>query len=152
MSQIIRSFASSVVFACPAQEQRIAPVLFETLLPIAGHCDPSRGRSASGVGVGVGVATGVGAGVGSSGFNTGFRFGLGTALTVTPLFQTRFVPDLMQVNFLPPAVAVDPAFVHFAPALTDANDGAEIKEMERTKARRIRARVMPIRYQGAGKN
>jgi hypothetical protein len=58
----------------------------------------------------------------------------------------------MQVNFLPPAVAVDPALVHLAPALTDANDGAEIKEMERTKARRIRARVMPIRYQGAGKN
>jgi hypothetical protein len=34
----------------------------------------------------------------------------------TPLFQTSFVPDLMQVNFFPDAVAVDPAFVHFAPA------------------------------------
>jgi hypothetical protein len=33
------------------------------------------------------------------------------------LFQTSFVPDLMQVNFFPDAVAVDPAFVHLAPAL-----------------------------------
>jgi hypothetical protein len=38
-------------------------------------------------------------------------------LIATPLFQTSLVPDLMQVNFLPAAVAVDPAFVHFAPAL-----------------------------------
>jgi hypothetical protein len=35
----------------------------------------------------------------------------------TPLFQTSFVPDLIQVNFTPAAVAVDPALVHFAPAL-----------------------------------
>ena len=110
-----------------------------------------------GVGVGVGMATGEGIGVGSGeddgtgvgsiGLNTGFRFGFGAALTVTPLFQTSFVPDLMQVNFLPPVVAVDPALVHFAPAFTDANEGAVISEMERTKARRIRARVIPIRYQ-----
>jgi hypothetical protein len=53
----------------------------------------------------------------------------------------------MQVNFLPPAVAVDPALVHFAPALTDANEGAVISEIDRTKAIRIRARVMPLRYQ-----
>jgi hypothetical protein len=33
------------------------------------------------------------------------------------LFQMRFLPDLMQVNFFPPAVAVAPALVHFAPAL-----------------------------------
>jgi hypothetical protein len=38
-------------------------------------------------------------------------------LMTTPLFQTSFVPDLMQVNFLPEAVEVDPAFVHLAPAL-----------------------------------
>ena len=152
MSQIIRSFASSVVFACPAQEQRIAPVLFETLLPIAGHCDPSRGRIASGVGVGVGVATGVGAGVGSSGLNTGFRFGFGAALTVTPLFQTSFVPDLMQVNFLPPAVAVDPALVHLAPALTDAKDGAEIMDSDSSSATRTLLRVITKRYQGTRRN
>jgi hypothetical protein len=97
------------------------------------------------------VAEGVGegVGVGSSGLKTGLSDGFGAALIATPLFHTSRVPDLMQVNFLPPVVAVDPAFAHFAPALTDANDGAEINEMERTKARRIRARVMPIRYQGA---
>jgi hypothetical protein len=46
----------------------------------------------------------------------GDGIGLGAALILTPLFQTSFVPDLMQVNFLPDAVAVDPALVHFAPA------------------------------------
>jgi hypothetical protein len=51
------------------------------------------------------------------------------------------------VNFLPDAVAVVPAFVHFAPALTAAKEGAAISEIERTRARRIRARVMAIRYQ-----
>jgi hypothetical protein len=54
------------------------------------------------VGVGVGVATGAG------------------FVIATPLFQTSFVPDLMQVNFFPPAVAVDPALVHLAPALEAA--------------------------------
>ena len=100
-----------------------------------------------GVGVGVAVGTGVGVGVGSTGLNTGFRFGLGAALTATPLFHTSFFPDLTQVNFFPATVVVAPALVHLAPALTAANDGAVISEMDRTKARRIRARVMAIRYQ-----
>jgi hypothetical protein len=39
---------------------------------------------------------------------------------VTPLFQTSFFPDLIHKNFFPEAVAVAPAFVHFAPALTAA--------------------------------
>ena len=43
--------------------------------------------------------------------------GFGAALIATPLFHTSFVPDLTQVNFLPPAVAVAPALVHLAPAL-----------------------------------
>ena len=60
-----------------------------------------------GFGVGVDVADAVGDGVG---------FGAAT-LIVTPLFHTSFVPDLMQVNFFPPAVAVEPALVHFVPAL-----------------------------------
>jgi hypothetical protein len=34
----------------------------------------------------------------------------------TPLFQTSFEPDFMQVNFFPLAVAVAPNFVHLAPA------------------------------------
>jgi hypothetical protein len=67
--------------------------------------------------VGVGVATGMGVGVGSTGFNTGFRFGFGAAFTATPLFQMSFLPDLMQVNFFPPAVAVVRALLHLAPAL-----------------------------------
>jgi hypothetical protein len=69
------------------------------------------------VGVGVGVGTGVGVGVGSTGLNTGFGDGFGAALIATPLFQTSFVPDLIHVNFLPDAVAVVPALLHFAPAL-----------------------------------
>jgi hypothetical protein len=63
-----------------------------------------------GVGVGVAVATGVGVGVA-----TGFGFGI-----ATPLFQTNFLPLLMQVNFLPFVVAVTPAFLQLSPALTAA--------------------------------
>jgi hypothetical protein len=65
-----------------------------------------------GVGVGVGTGVGVGVGVGSA---TGNDF-----FTVTPLFHNNLLPDFMQVNFLPLAVAVAPALVHFAPALTAA--------------------------------
>jgi len=128
-------------------------VLFETLAPSTAQPEYSSGSGGSGVGVavgtgvGVGVGTGVGVGVGSTGLNTGFRFGFGAALTATPLFQTSLVPDLMHVNFLPPAVAIAPALVHFAPALTAANEGAVTSERVRTKAISSRARVMPIRYQ-----
>jgi hypothetical protein len=72
------------------------------------------------VGVGVGVGTGVGVGVGSTGLKTGLGDGFGAAIAAMPLFQTSFVPDLTHVNFLPAAVAVAPALVHFAPALTAA--------------------------------
>ena len=71
----------------------------------------SAGINCVGVGVGVGVATGVGVGVGV-GDTTVAGF-----LIATPLFQSSFVPDLTQVNFFPLAVAVEPAFVHLAPAL-----------------------------------
>jgi hypothetical protein len=51
-------------------------------------------------------------------FASGVGEGFGAAdLIATPLFQTSFVPDLTHVNFLPDAVAVDPALVHLAPAL-----------------------------------
>ncbi len=63
-------------------------------------------------GAGVGVGVGVGVRDGDAGGN-----GFGAALMVTPLLQTSFFPDLTHVNFLPDAVAVDPAFVHLAPAL-----------------------------------
>ena len=76
------------------------------------------------------------------GFGVGFRFGLGAALTAMPLFQTSFVPDLTQVNFLPEAVEVDPAFVHLAPALAAANDGAANSDIDTMRARNKRVRVM----------
>ena len=70
---------------------------------------------AVGVGVGVGVAVGVGVGV-AVGVGVGVTTGAGFVIA-TPVFHTSFVPDLIQVNFFPPAVAVDPTFVHLVPAL-----------------------------------
>jgi hypothetical protein len=115
-------------------------VLFEIFSPIFVQVEPSRGSGISGVGVGVGVgvATGVGVGVGSTGLNTGFRFGFGAALTATPLFQTSLVPDLMHVNFLPPAVAVAPALVHFAPFLGVAASSGVVKVSKRETVSTIR--------------
>ena len=76
-------------------------------------------------------------------FVSGVGEGFGAAaLSATPLFHTNRVPDLMQVNFLPPAVAVAPAFVHFAPALTAAKVGAEIRDKDSSRARNTRERVM----------
>jgi hypothetical protein len=66
-----------------------------------------------GVGVGVGVDVGVGDG---EGVDIGVATDIGFLIAM-PLFQTSFLPDLMQVNFLPAKVDVEPAFVHFAPAL-----------------------------------
>ena len=105
----------------------------------------------AGVGVGVGVTVGVGVGVGSGdgdgdGVGVGVTTGVGF-LIATPLSQTSFDPDLMQVNFFPLAVDVAPTFVHFAPALAAAKDGAAIKEIMRAKAKARRERVMVTRYQ-----
>ena len=91
-----------------------------------------------GVGVSVGIGSGVGVGVGvATGVVTGEGF-----LIATPLFQTSFVPDLMQVNFLPDAVAVDPALVHLAPAFTAAKDGTVMRDMDSKRPRNKRERVM----------
>jgi hypothetical protein len=68
----------------------------------------------------LGAGGDVGVGIGSTGFATGFDVGFGAALTATPLFHTKRVPDLIQVNFLPADIDVEPAFVHFEPALTAA--------------------------------
>ena len=94
------------------------------------------------LGVVVGVGVGVAAGVGSTGLKTGFGDGFGAALTATPLFQTSFVPDLTQVNFFPAEIDVAPAFVHFAPALTAANDGAVARDSVSKRATTIRERVI----------
>jgi hypothetical protein len=47
---------------------------------------------------------------------------VGRALTATPLPQTNLAPFLTQVNFMPDAVVICPAFLQAAPALTDADD------------------------------
>jgi len=65
-----------------------------------------------GVGVGVGDAEGDGSGVGVT---------VGTGLmTVTPLFQTNFLPLLIHVYFLPADVEVAPTFEQVAPAFIEA--------------------------------
>jgi hypothetical protein len=48
----------------------------------------------------------------------------------------------MQVNFFPATVDVAPAFVHLAPALTAAKDGAAIRDIISKRARNKRERVM----------
>jgi hypothetical protein len=47
---------------------------------------------------------------------------VGRALTATPLPQTNLAPFLTHVNFMPDAVLVCPAFLHAAPALTEAEE------------------------------
>jgi hypothetical protein len=95
-----------------------------------------------GVGKAVGVEVGVGVGVGSTGLKTGFKSGFGAAFTATPLFQMSFLPDLMQVYFFPAFVAVAPALVHLAPALTAAKEGTVMRHIDNTRARNKRERVM----------
>ena len=57
----------------------------------------SVGGTNFGIGVGVGVDVGVGVGVGV-GVDVGVDVGVGVGfLTVTPLFQTNFFPDLIHV-------------------------------------------------------
>jgi hypothetical protein len=81
---------------------------------------PSR-SAASGVGqlsedaeppiapIGSPIAIGVTAG-------DGFVLGLAAGFMATPLFQINFLPDLMQVYFLPLTTEVAFTLVHFAPA------------------------------------
>jgi hypothetical protein len=64
----------------------------------AGEADPE--------GVGEGLALGTVAGIGF--------------LIATPLFQTNFLPDLMQVYLIPDAVEVAPSLLHADPGLTAA--------------------------------
>ena len=76
---------------------------------------PATSGFGSGVLVGVGSAVGVGVG---EGFGEGVGVGVGEGFgagTKTPLFQTSFFPLFTQVNFLPPAVIVCPAFLQAEP-------------------------------------
>ena len=73
-----------------------------------------------GVGVGDGNTVGVELGVGeATGVGVAVGIGFGTEIA-TPLLQISFLPLFMQVNFLPLAVAVAPAFLQLSPALTAA--------------------------------
>ena len=88
------------------------------------------------VGVGSGVGDGVGSGVGD-GVVAGEGFGPGTK---TPLFQTSFFPLFTQVNFLPPAVIVCPAFLQAEPGFGAVTAWAEVA-MSRIESMSVRARI-----------
>ena len=87
-----------------------------------------------GVGVDVGVALGVGSGVGVA---VGEGFGAGTKV---PLFQTSFFPLFTQVNFLPAAVIVCPAFLQAEPGFGAVAAWAAVA-MSRIESMSVRARI-----------
>jgi hypothetical protein len=83
------------------------------------------------------VVVGVAAGVGVDGFTT-----------ATPVFQTSFLPDLVQVNFTFATVEVAPALVQVAPDLTLAAPawvGIRL-EASRTNVKRIELLRMPKNF------
>jgi len=57
----------------------------------------------------------------------GLGFGFELAFTATPLTQTNFPLFLTQVYLKPLVMLVSPAFLHAAPALTDADVSGEIR-------------------------
>ena len=78
-------------------------------------------------GVAVGVAVGVEVGV-EVGVGTGF-------LIVTPLSHTDFVPDLIQVYFLPRCIFVMPFFEQVDPAFGGVAEYAGAREIVRKRER-----------------
>jgi hypothetical protein len=90
-------------------------------LPIFSQIPPSTNGAEVGVGELVGVEVGIGV-VEGVGEDIGVGDTVGTGLmTVTPLFQTNFLPLLMHVYFLPSDVEVAPSFVQLPPAFTAAS-------------------------------
>jgi hypothetical protein len=73
----------------------------------------------------IGLFAGDGVGDGD-GVNDG-EVVVGLAIT-TPLFQSNFFPDLIQVKVFPEATEVLPALGQVAPALTAANAGRDREE------------------------
>lgn len=92
-----------------------------------------------GVGVGVGVVVGVDADAG-----VGVGVGLSTR-TLIPLLQTNFLPDLMQVYFIPATTDVWFNLVQVVPALTAAEAGLSKKVPN--KAITVEA-ITPLRITG----
>jgi hypothetical protein len=62
----------------------------------------------------------------AEGIADGVAVGFGAA-TVTPLFQTSFLPLLTHVYFLPALVEVAPSFVQALPALTAATATKDVE-------------------------
>jgi len=87
-----------------------------------------------GSGVGEALIAGVGEGV-------GVMTGFGTAIT-TPLFQTSFFPDLVQVNVLPLNTSFVPTLGHELPALGLAASATVNVEITRAAIKPIR-KVLP---------
>ena len=77
------------------------------------------GSNLVGVGVGEGVADAEGVGVGVA-EGVGVATGTG-CLTPTPLFHTKFFPDLTQVYLIPDDVLVLPSTLQAVPGLTAAS-------------------------------
>ena len=64
----------------------------------------------------------------------GLIVGFVLAFTETPLFQINLPLFFTQVNCLPAAILFSPAFLHVAPAFTEANEpGAETADKTRAK-------------------
>jgi hypothetical protein len=57
--------------------------------------------------------------------------------TVTPLFQTSLVPDLIQVYFLPDTNEVEPSLMHFVPAFSTASDGCKNRDATNRRNKKI---------------
>ena len=64
-----------------------------------------------------------------------FELGVGVidgfGAATTPLFQTSFFPDLIQVNFLPDAIEVVPSLEQAPPALATALAGIRGREIDK---------------------
>ncbi len=75
------------------------------------------------------VVDGVGVSVGIVWFGCKFSF-----KRIVPLFHTRVLPDLIQVNFLPCENFIWPLVVHLEPALIAAKAGIESEAPVKVRA------------------
>ena len=101
-------------------------------MPSVRHCEPSTGEITPGLAGETGVigVTGVTGFIGETGV-TG-----ATGFTGTPLFQTNFLPLLMQVYLTALLVVVAPAFEQALPARVALNAGvvcSAVKAVRRSK-------------------